>query len=129
MPAFFFLLNLYHHKTINMRLKLHCAIAAISLFCISQNLSFAQTIPVIDWDITVGGSSGDTLSAIHETSDGGFIRGGYSCSGNSGDKTQPNKGSSDFWIVKLSGVGIKQWDVDLGGSGYEVLSAICQTSD
>src|SRR5690606_19507 len=39
---------------------------------------------------------------IEQTSDQGYLVGGYSKSGISGDKTSPNKGAFDYWIVKLA---------------------------
>ena len=59
------------------------------------------------WDKTLGGSSYDNLAALQQTKDGGYILGGSSNSGISGDKTEANKGSNpsiitaDYWIVKL----------------------------
>ncbi|MBL0053997.1 MAG: hypothetical protein IPP29_22160 [Bacteroidetes bacterium] len=38
---------------------------------------------------------------IATNNDGGYILGGLSWSGISGDKTQPSWGSYDFWIVKM----------------------------
>ena len=39
---------------------------------------------------------------MQPTSDGGYILGGDSDSGVSGNKTTPNFGLSDYWLVKLS---------------------------
>ena len=38
------------------------------------------------WDKTFGGNDSETLSSIVATSDGGFLLGGYSVSGISGEK-------------------------------------------
>jgi hypothetical protein len=83
----------------------------------------------VQWDQTVGGNGSDFLEDVIQTSDGGYLLGGTSYSGSSGDKTEPSRGQSDFWIVKLSASGQPQWDKTLGGSSYDGLSAILQTSD
>jgi PKD repeat protein len=83
----------------------------------------------IQWDKTFGGTSSDRLQSICKSSDGGYILGGYSASGISGDKTQPNILQYDFWIVKLDSFGSKQWDRTLGGNGTDYLYCIQQTMD
>ncbi|QNF32138.1 T9SS type A sorting domain-containing protein [Adhaeribacter swui] len=82
-----------------------------------------------DWDKTIGGMYEDVLSSIHQTSDGGYILGGYSLSGKSGDKSQARIGNNDFWIVKLKADGSKDWDKTLGGTDEDYLSSLEQTSD
>lgn len=91
-------------------------------------IAIAQSIPDKDWDYTFGGNLYDTLSVLKQTTDGGFVLGGRSKSGITGNKTQDTKGGLDFWIVKLNYSGVKQWDVDLGGNGNDVLSSVCETS-
>ncbi|HUM47618.1 MAG TPA: hypothetical protein PLD84_11865, partial [Chitinophagales bacterium] len=59
----------------------------------------------IEWQNTIGGDEEDVLRAISPTTDGGYIIGGYSRSGLSGDKTEVSKGDYDYWIVKLSASG------------------------
>ncbi|WP_158267494.1 T9SS type A sorting domain-containing protein [Adhaeribacter arboris] len=81
------------------------------------------------WDKTFGGIANDQLSAVQQTADGGFILGGNSTSGKSGDKSQAEKGLGDFWIVKLDSDGNKTWDKTIGGTGYDALSTLKQTSD
>lgn len=54
------------------------------------------------------------------TSNGGFILAGYSNSGPSGNKTSPNYGGYDFWIVRIDQEGNKIWDRSYGGVGEDV---------
>jgi hypothetical protein len=54
------------------------------------------------WQYTIGGNSGDYLSEVQQTTDGGYILGGTSGSGISGDKTESNNGQMDYWIIKLA---------------------------
>ncbi len=86
-------------------------------------------IGVKQWDKRFGGSSNDYLYALDQTGDGGFILGGYSFSGISGDKTQTSQGAEDFWVVKTAACGAKQWDARYGGSSTENLNALIRTSD
>jgi hypothetical protein len=81
------------------------------------------------WDKTIGGSGADTLISIQQTLDGGYILGGYSRSGISGEKTQGGRGGSDYWIVKLDNSGNKQWDKTMGGSGEDNRTTLQQVGD
>ncbi|KAA9331719.1 T9SS type A sorting domain-containing protein [Adhaeribacter soli] len=81
------------------------------------------------WDKTLGGSNTEILTSLQQTSDGGYILGGYSDSGLNGDKSQAGFGGKDYWVVKLDGAGNKTWDKTFGGPGHDELSALQQTSD
>jgi hypothetical protein len=83
----------------------------------------------IEWDKTIGGNDIDILTSLQQTSDGGYILGGFSFSNSSGEKTQNSKGSADYWIVKLDGRGNIQFDKTIGGSSFDDLFALQQTSD
>ena len=83
----------------------------------------------IQWQNTIGGSSTDYLSAIHQTSDGGYILGGWSESNISGDKSENNFGGNDYWIVKIDALGNIQWQNTIGGSLDDRLYSIQQTAD
>ena len=82
-----------------------------------------------EWQKSFGGSNDDFLQSIHLTSDGGFILGGTSNSGNDGDKREGCKGETDFWIVKLNAKGAEQWQKTIGGTSIERLYSISQTRD
>lgn len=83
----------------------------------------------IQWDKTIGGKDDEYLSTVINTDDGGYLAGGYSMSGISGDKTEMQRGSFDYWIVKLDASGNIQWDKTLGGKDGDNLNAVLQTSD
>ncbi len=55
----------------------------------------------IQWQMTIGGSSGDTLCNAIPTVDGGFLLSGWSNSPVSGEKTEAGRGGVDWWVVKL----------------------------
>lgn len=72
------------------------------------------TSGTILWNRRYGGNNAETLSDIIETSDSGYLLGGYSSSPQGGDKTSNNKGNTDYWVVKIDGIGTKQWDKSYG---------------
>jgi hypothetical protein len=84
---------------------------------------------LIKWQNTIGGGSNDYLNSIELTSDGGYILGGYSLSNISGSKTENNLGSWDYWIVKTDSLGNIQWQNTIGGSNWDYLTSIKQTTD
>ncbi|MFY8021564.1 MAG: PKD-like domain-containing protein, partial [Bacteroidia bacterium] len=81
------------------------------------------------WDARFGGTLDDNLVSVHQTADGGFLLAGYSESGNNGDKSAVQIGSSDFWVVKTNFFGTKQWDYTYGGSGTEQFFTLEPTPD
>ena len=85
------------------------------------------------WDYRFGGYKADELYCFQQTSDGGFILGGNSRSGIGCDKTQPNWDSmnvtNDYWIVKIDSLGNKLWDKTFGGTNFDWLLSLQQTTD
>ncbi len=88
-----------------------------------------DSIGVIQWQNTIGGSLSDLLYSIQQTVDGGFILGGMSYSNISGDKTENSNGMSDYWIVKTDSLGVVQWQNTIGGNEDERLIGVKQTID
>jgi hypothetical protein len=83
----------------------------------------------IEWQNTIGGNSDDFLISIEQTTDGGYILGGFSESNISGDKTENRKGGFDYWVVKLNLAGNIEWQNTIGGSSNDKLTSIEQTID
>jgi hypothetical protein len=81
------------------------------------------------WDKTIGGSKGDELYSLQQTTDGGYILGGTSYSDASFNKSENGRGGGDYWIVKLDAAGNVQWDKTIGGKNGDLLSAVQQTTD
>jgi len=74
------------------------------------------------WDRSFGGTQTDYLTGLTALPDGGFLLGGGSGSGTSGNKTSPNRGTlgtSDFWLVRLDATGDRLWDQTFGGTGSD----------
>lgn len=89
----------------------------------------------IEWQKTVGGSQADRfVKKIFQTQDGGYVLGGQSYSGSSasgpdGDKTEPNRGNGDYWILKLSSIGNIEWQKTLGGAQSDTFNDIIQSNN
>jgi hypothetical protein len=81
----------------------------------------------LQWQKSFGGSGIDEAESIRQTADGGYIIAGNSLS-YGGDVTD-NHGYVDLWVVKLSDVGSLQWQKTYGGSRYESVFSVRQTSD
>ncbi|MBN8680501.1 MAG: T9SS type A sorting domain-containing protein [Chitinophagales bacterium] len=94
----------------------------IHFFCIN-GLLVAQ--PSIQWQQSFGGLKKDSARSVKQTRDRGFIVIGYTLS-TDGDITGPI-GGGDWWILKISDTGEKEWERTLGGmsteSAYDVAIA------
>ncbi|MFI5219541.1 MAG: T9SS type A sorting domain-containing protein [Bacteroidia bacterium] len=83
----------------------------------------------IQWQNTIGGIYTEWLTCLRQTTNGGYIIGGYSNSPASGDKTENSIGSDDYWIIKLDSLGNIQWQNTIGGNNSDKLNSIGQTTD
>ena len=76
----------------------------------------------LQWEKNYGGTHSETLFYLQQTSDSGYIIGGYSES-NDVD-LEGNFGWSDFWFGKLDLDGNIEWEKNLGGSQHESITTI-----
>lgn len=83
----------------------------------------------IEWQKTFGGSDHDYLRVVRQTAEGGYLLGGSSASGISGDKTEASWGGTDYWVLKLDNNGTIEWQNSMGGKYYDDLFDVEQTSD
>jgi hypothetical protein len=91
------------------------------------------------WQQTIGGTGEDDLVSVSQTTDGGYILAGSSCSarnvpqeGGASDfygKTENSFGNLDYWIVKLDNKGSIAWQRTLGGQYADILTGLEQTAD
>jgi len=79
------------------------------------------------WRNYFGGSFTDSSYDAAQTSDNGFLLIGSSDSNDVDIKN--NKGTYDFWLVKISSTGTLEWEKSLGGSEIDEAHAITKTSD
>ncbi|MBL7812850.1 MAG: T9SS type A sorting domain-containing protein [Bacteroidetes bacterium] len=84
-------------------------------------------IPAIEWARCYGGSDGEVVRCIQQTTDGGYLAVGNAGS-NDGD-VYKNAGSEDAWIVKLNGAGDTLWSRVLGGTQLDFAMSAKQTLD
>ncbi|MEM1134906.1 MAG: hypothetical protein AAGI07_03630 [Bacteroidota bacterium] len=92
-----------------------CLIISLTL-----GIGVNQAQPPIAWDASFGGAGAEACQKIVKTTDGGYLLVGYSNSEPSGNKTAPNYGLIDYWIVKTDSLGNKQWDQSYGGLGHDI---------
>lgn len=81
------------------------------------------------WQKTIGGSGWDLATSTKETTDGGYIIGGYSNSSISAEKTEDSRGNDDYWVVRLDSNRNVIWDKTFGGTGVDRLWSIIETED
>ncbi len=87
------------------------------------------------WDRTYGGDSTDILNTLIQTSDGGYLLGGWSISSgwtpadSTGEKSGAVRGGFDWWVVKIDANGDIEWEQTYGGDGDERLNDMFQTAD
>jgi hypothetical protein len=83
------------------------------------------------WDRSYGGSEDDADEhlVVRQTSDGGYIIAGDSLSDISGNKTSPNIGDSDIWVIRLGQEANLLWQRTFGGTSYEFLTSLQETGD
>ena len=73
------------------------------------------------WNKTFGGTEFDTSISFQQTSDGGYIIIGLTCSSGSGER--------DVWLIKTDGNGDKVWDKTFGGADGDGGCSVQQTTD
>lgn len=83
----------------------------------------------IEWEHRYGGDGNNSVSAVVELADGGFLFGADTDAPASGDVSEPSYGFNDFWIFRTDAAGTILWDKRYGGSDEEGISAIFQTGD
>lgn len=81
----------------------------------------------MQWQKSFGGTFHDDAMSIQQTNDGGYVVTGYTDSYD-GNVTG-NHGDQDYWVIKLNGSGIMQWQKCFGGTDSDMANNIRQTSD
>ena len=84
---------------------------------------------VKQWNFRYGDHKDDNFTCMQQTSDGGYILGGYGVCVQEYDHSDSSHGGDDAWIIKLDANGTKQWDITLGGLKHDKLQVIEQTGD
>lgn len=79
------------------------------------------------WKKTYGGSSGETITMVKPTADGGYILSGST--GSNDGNVSGNHGEEDIWMVKLDVSGDMAWQKCIGGTAGEEASSVIATAD
>lgn len=79
------------------------------------------------WYRYFGGTQNDRVNDVVEANDGGFLMVGFSES--SDFDINDNKGSYDFWVVKLQSNGSLSWKHNYGGSGIDQAFGVVKTNN
>ncbi|KAA6439301.1 DNRLRE domain-containing protein [Dyadobacter flavalbus] len=81
------------------------------------------------WENTYGSQENSSaFNSAVKTSDGGFLLAG-TAGGAGRDKSEPSKGYSDFWLIRIDANGTKLWDKTIGGTSYDNLSSAALSAD
>ncbi len=80
-----------------------------------------NSLGIIEWEKTFGGSEFDMTYSLIQTSDGGYAVCGATQS--------KGAGYSDFWVIKLNNQGTKEWEKTFGGPEFDMTSSMIQSSD
>lgn len=89
----------------------------------------------VQWQKTLGSYSfsdfdgQEYLNSAIQTSDSGYLIGGWSSGSMSGNKTEVSRGLFDYWIVKLDQNGSIDWQKAYGGTGADLLYIFSQAAD
>lgn len=81
----------------------------------------------IEWQKSFGGTVGEGMTSVKQTSDGGYVLAGWTLSVD-GDVTG-NHGGNDYWVVRLDSNGDLKWQKCFGGSNYDDAQSVQQTID
>ena len=86
----------------------------------------------VEWAKRIGGTGEQEISSVSETTDGGYIVGGYFKSSNidlENGISLTNSGKEDGMIIKYNASGEVEWAKAIGGTGTDHVSSISETND
>ena len=81
----------------------------------------------IEWAQTIGGTRNEYINSVTETSDGGYIIGGFYNTDNldlGNGIILTNKGNQDGMIIKFNSVGEIEWAKRIGGTNNTSISSV-----
>lgn len=86
-----------------------------------------DSLGVLEWEKSYGGSENDIASSVVQTPDGGYIVAGGAVSFDV--NVVGNHGEEDVWVLKLDSQGQLEWGKTFGGSLNERAESIVPTLD
>ena len=86
----------------------------------------------VEWGTSIGGSSEDRINSVVETTEGGYLIGGYFISSSidlENGTTLTNKGGSDGMVIKYNIEGEVEWGTSIGGGSIDHISSVVETTE
>ena len=88
----------------------------------------------VEWAKGIGETADDQITSIVETTDGGYIVGGYFKSssidlGNGISLSNSNSGYYDGMLIKYDSEGNAEWTKGIGGTEYDEITSVSECSD
>lgn len=80
-----------------------------------------DSLGIMQWNVTYGGTGDDSPFSLVQTYDGGYAIAGFTTSYGAGDR--------DFWLVRTGSNGQMLWNKTYGGTGLDWAYKIVQTTD
>ncbi len=81
------------------------------------------------WEKSFGGDSTEIGYDLYKDTDGGLLAAARSISSATGDVSENNQGSPDWWIFKFNTAGVIQWEESFGGNDWEDPASLTQDTD
>ena len=83
----------------------------------------------VEWQKVLGGEKDDHLYIIRQTKDGGYIAGGNSSSGPTGNKSKSNRSGTDMWVIRMDEKGEVLWQEIYNTGQTDVLTSLIESKD
>ncbi len=81
----------------------------------------------LEWQKTYGGTYDEEAYCIRQTSDGGYIFGGFT--GSMDGDLIGHQANYDAWVVKISDTGTLEWQKTFGGNLFDRINSIIQIAN
>ncbi|RZJ72542.1 T9SS type A sorting domain-containing protein [Flavobacterium sp.] len=81
------------------------------------------------WQKTFGGDKDDQPFSVIALKDGGYLLGGNSISGVSGNRLVSSRSGSDFWVLNISEDGDSRWQESYNFGRNDILTSLTENQD
>lgn len=88
----------------------------------------AQVAIQLGQQSSFGGNNQEAVSKLIPHKNGGYLIVGNSKSGISGNKTTPNYGEDDIWLIKTNAMLAKEWELNYGGFESDLSPSVVSDS-